>query len=109
MSTQRKSLWKIPLIVFLIVGSVLAWLGFGENGLFSLYRKEKERQAYVERIRQLAEENQMLLEEVHRLRTDMGYIEEVAREELCLIKGNEVIYRFNKANGTAKPKDRAEQ
>ena len=55
-----------------------------------------ERQARVETIRQLAEENQSMLEEIHRLRTDMEYIESVARKELNLIKQNEIVYRFDK-------------
>jgi len=80
----------------------MAWLGFGEQGLIHLYRTEMERKAYVDRIHQLAEENQNLLEEVHRLRTDMEYIESVARKELSLIKKNETIYRFDKKETRSK-------
>ena len=53
-----------------------------------------ERQAHIERIQELVEENQALLEEIERLRTDMSYIESVARRELNLIRENEVVYRF---------------
>jgi cell division protein FtsB len=77
------------------MGPLLAWLGFGERGLIQLYRKEIERQAYVEKIRRLAEENQKMLEEIHRLRTDLSYVEAVARKELNLVKPNELVYRFN--------------
>jgi len=84
------------LIVLCILGSIVAWLGFGERGLLHLYNTEMERQAYVDKIRRLAEENQALLEEVHRLRTDMMYVETVARKELNLIKQNEIIYRFSR-------------
>lgn len=84
------------MILLCFLAPVMAWLGFGEQGLIHLYRTEMERKAYVDRIHQLAEENQTLLEEVHRLRTDMEYIESVARKELSLIKKNEIIYRFDK-------------
>ena len=44
----------------------------------------------------LVAENEALIEEVHRFRTDMTYVESVARNELNLIRENEVIYRFGK-------------
>jgi len=84
------------LISLLFLGLIVAWLGFGEQGLIHLYRTEMERQAYVNRIRHLADENRALLEETNRLRTDIGYVESVARKQLHLIKPGEVIYRFNK-------------
>ena len=96
MSAERGRFWKIPLTILCILGPFAAWLGFGERGLFRLYNTEMERQKYVERIRELADENKALLEEVRRLRTDMKYVEAVARRELNLIKKNEAIYKFKK-------------
>ena len=88
---------KLLLIVLCFSGAIVAWLGFGERGLIHLYRTENERQELAERIDRLTKENQVLFEEVHRLRTDMGYIESVARKQLNLIKSNEIIYKFDKA------------
>ena len=64
-----------------------------------------ERQAYTERIRQLTEENQALLVEIDRLRTDKKYIESVARKQFNMIKPNEVIYRFEKEKKEDNTKD----
>jgi cell division protein FtsB len=67
-------------------------------------------QDHAVRIRQLGEENQALVEEIHRLRTDMKHMESVVRKELNLIKANEVIYRFKKkktpddGSGTMSPR-----
>ena len=61
-----------------------------------LCRTGVERQECLDRIRKLVAENQALIEEVHRFRTDMTYVESVARNELNLIRENEVIYRFKK-------------
>ena len=90
------------MIILCILGPIVAWLGFGKHGLFHLYHTGLERQAYVEKIRRLAEENQALLEEVYLLRSDMNYVETVARKELNLIKENELIYRFNKEKASQK-------
>jgi cell division protein FtsB len=93
---KKRKFWKFALLILCFLAPLLAWLGFGDNGLIHLYHKEMERQARVETIRQLAEENQSMLEEIRRLRTDMKYIESVARKELNLIKQNEIVYRFDK-------------
>ena len=94
MSAFKKKFLKIPLLGLCLLAPLAAWLGFGKQGLVHLYKTEMDRQACVERIRLLAEENQSLLEEIHRLRTDMKYIESLARKEFNLIKENEMVYRF---------------
>ncbi|MDZ7699872.1 MAG: septum formation initiator family protein [Deltaproteobacteria bacterium] len=86
---------KIPLMMVCAIIGVGAWLWFGDGGFVRLYRTESERQACIERIKALAQENQALMDEIHRLRTDMAYVESVARRQLDLIKKNEVIYRFD--------------
>lgn len=94
LSSKKKKIWKILLIALCLTGAIVAWLGFGERGLIRLYHTEMERQAFIERIRRLDEENKALLKEVQRFRTDMEYVESVVRRELNLIKKNEIIYRF---------------
>ena len=96
MGLNRKEFLKIFCIVLLFVGLIVAWLAFGDRGFIHLYRMEKERQAYLERIRILEEENQNLLEQINRLRSDEEYIESEARKELGLLRENEVIYRFDR-------------
>ena len=90
---------KFSFITLLFLALMAAWLGFGERGFIHLYRMEKDRQAHIERIRTLEKENQGLLEEINRLRTDKDYLESVARTELGLVKDNEILYRFNREEG----------
>jgi len=75
---------------------IAGWIWYGEGGMVHLCRTEVERKACLDRIRKLVAENQALIEEVHRFRTDMNYVESVARNELNLVRENEVIYRFKK-------------
>jgi cell division protein FtsB len=74
----------------------MAWLGFGQRGFLHLYRMEKKRQTYIERIRKIENENQAIIEEIRRLNTDTAYLESVARKELGLVKEDEILYRFSK-------------
>ena len=104
MNSGIKRLLKIPLIVLCLFVLSVIWLWFGEGGFARLYRSEAERQSCIERIHRLAKENETLLDEVKLLRTDMKYVESMARRELNLIKENEVIYRFS--NEPALEKDK---
>ena len=96
MEFKKKSFVILISFGFLFLCLIITWLGFGERGFKYLYGKEKERQAYLKRIRKLEKENQKLLEEIDRLHTDKKYLESVARRELGLIKDDEILYRFTK-------------
>ena len=100
MSEKKKNLLKISIIIVCIFGLVVAWLGFGQRGFVRLYHTEIERQTYIERIRHLTEENQALLQEIARLRTDEKYIESMARKQFNMVRENEVVYRFSQENNS---------
>jgi cell division protein FtsB len=89
---------KISLLSFVLLGLVASasWLAFGDRGFIYVYKKDKEKQAYEEKIRQLKGANQKLMNEIDRLRNDKEYIEETARKELNMVRDGEVIYRFSK-------------
>jgi cell division protein FtsB len=75
-----------------------AFLGFsvyqilGEDGYFKLRDRKHEVQRLQEEVRGLAEENQRLERQIRRLRTDPSAIERIAREEMKLVRGGEVVY-----------------
>lgn len=70
-------------------------MAFGQHGLVPLYKKEKERQAVIERIQKLKRENHALREEIDRLREDTDYIEYVIRKELNFLKKGEKRYKYD--------------
>lgn len=111
MTPNKKRFVKFSFAAILLLGLLVAWLGFGQRGFIYLYRMEKERQAYLERIKKLEKENHELLEEIHQLRTDSEYVESVARRELGLIKDNEILYRFSRGERNQDPgkKDKKDQ
>jgi len=85
---------KISLLSLVLLCLLASWLAFGDRGLIYLYKKDKERQAYLEKIEELKKANQKLMEEIDRLRNDKDYIAETARKELGMVRDGEVIYRF---------------
>ena len=99
-----KNILKFSLLALLFLGLVAAWLGFGERGFIHLYRMDRERQTYQEKINKLERENRELLDEIHRLRSDREYVENLGRRELGLVKEDEIIYRFGTKKEKEKPK-----
>ncbi|MFO8090818.1 MAG: septum formation initiator family protein [Desulfatiglandaceae bacterium] len=96
MSVKKWNFSKLILASVCILTLLLGWLVFGERGLLHLYRAELERQEYIEKIRQLSKQNQIMLDEIENLRNNMEYIEHLARTELNMVKKNEIIYKFEK-------------
>lgn len=100
MQLSKKGLFKFTFF-FLFLSLMVAWLGFGERGFVHLYQMERERASHLEKISELERENQELLEEIQRLRTDQAYIEATGRRELGLVKNEEILYRFEKSGKAA--------
>jgi len=99
-----KNILKLSLLALLFLGLVLAWLGFGERGFIHLYRMDRERQTYLEKINKLERENRELLDEIQRLRSDREYVENLGRREMGLVKEDEIMYRFGTKKEKEKPK-----
>jgi cell division protein FtsB len=85
---------KIFLLSLLLLSGLASWLAFGNRGFIYLFKKDKERQAYQEKIEELKEANKKLMDEIDKLKKDNEYIEETARKELGMVRDGEVIYRF---------------
>lgn len=99
-----KDILKFSLLALLFLGLLTAWLGFGERGFIHLYRMDRERQTYLDRINALERENRELLDEIRSLRSDRDYVEDLGRKELGLVKEDEVMYRFEKKKEKEKSK-----
>lgn len=82
-------------VVILVLVNLLLVIVFGDNGLvdYQLLKSEKER--LVGQVEDLNRENLALYREIDRLKNDLKYIENVARQELGVIGENEVIFKFN--------------
>lgn len=96
MDLNKKQFLQASLFTLIFIGIILSWLAFGEKGFIHLYRMEKERQEYIDRLKKLESANKKLMDEIDRLRNDREYIEAIAKKELGMVRENEVIVRFGK-------------
>jgi cell division protein FtsB len=99
-----KNILKFSLLALTFLGLVVAWLGFGERGFIHLYRMDRERQTYLDKINKLERENRELLDEIKRLHSDRDYVESLGRREMGLVKDDELMYRFGTKKDKEKPK-----
>ena len=91
------------IVIFSFAAAIsLAWLSFGRHGLIELYKMQKEEERCLAILKDLKEKNQLLADEIRRLKEDNTYFESVAREQLGMIKDNEIVYRFKKESKNAK-------
>jgi len=66
----------------------------GQHGLLHLQELRQEQQALEAEAFTLTRENADLRERIDRLKTDDGFLEKVAREELGFVGKGEIVYRF---------------
>ncbi len=87
---------KIKLaLVFSAMFILMLVVIFGDNGWVELRRLQHSHQALINRNAILAHENAQMYGAVDRLQNDPDYIENIARQELGMIRSNELIFKFN--------------
>lgn len=78
--------------------SLFIFIIYGDNGLAELNSMKKSRDSLVQKNQELVHKNMAFYRDIEKLRTDLDYIENVARQELGLIGKNEMIFKFVKDN-----------
>jgi cell division protein FtsB len=82
------------LVVFLFLMAIL--ITFGNRGLVDNYLMTK-RLAQIKALNDgVTAENNELKKKIVLLRTDLGYIESLARNELGMVKKGDMVYRLSK-------------
>lgn len=99
MSPASKSLWIILAVLFIGLQYKL-WIA--KDGFRETLRLKKEIVLAADRDDKLLEKNQLLMIRIHDLKTTRGKIEDLAREELEMIKPNETYYQFVKSTPNEK-------
>ena len=89
-----------PWLTLVLMGSslfLLALMAFtiwGDRGLLAMWSTQHDLERLVREIEIVEQKNATLVREVQRLRSDLGYIEKIAREELGLVRPGEIVFEF---------------
>ncbi len=88
-------LFRLLLAGFLAVGvGYLPYRAYGPGGVGRTLRLERDLEGLEESNRRLQEENHRLRQRVRSLREDRQAIEQVARDELGLVRPEDVVFQF---------------
>jgi cell division protein FtsB len=66
----------------------------GDQGFFHLHRLKLELSDLQQKIATIETDNVRLRQEIGQLKTDPAYIERLARQDLGMLKENEVLFLF---------------
>lgn len=95
MTTRQSVLLALGLLV---IFSLLLLILFGDNGLADLSRMRSEKKRIETRNERLELENQAMYRKIIRLdRKDPAYIDHVARKDLGMVGGDDVVFKLNPA------------
>ncbi|MGA1864090.1 MAG: FtsB family cell division protein [bacterium] len=95
---KKKSFeYWIVLLLFLAAFFIFLTI-FGKNGLLEVGDLKKVRLLLTEEVLALREENDTLRKEIKGLKEDPFFIEKAAREELNLVRPNELVYYFDSSS-----------
>jgi len=97
---KHKILIGIGLVV---VFSFLMLIFFGENTLLELNLLKKDRNVLIKTNEELVRQNDLMYNEIERLKHDAKYIENVARQELGMIGKNEIIFKIDNTKNSSIP------
>jgi cell division protein FtsB len=67
---------------------------FGDNGLLELNRKHNTHQRLLQENARLTRENLKMYRTIDRLENDPTFVEGVARQELGMVRPDELIFKF---------------
>jgi cell division protein FtsB len=91
----RRWLTRLSLAGVLAVGTgYLPYKAYGPGGVAKTLRLEKDLKGLQEGNLTLREENQQLLMRIKSLKEDRAAIEQVARDELGLVRSEDVVFQF---------------
>ena len=85
---------KILTMVFVCMCGLLVLIAFGDNGLVELSRLRSTQGDLIKANERLTQENMRLYRTIDRLQNDLSYVENVARQELGMIRSDELIFKF---------------
>ena len=97
LTSFRQSLTKykrVFYLLFLVCLVIVIYGILGDQGFFHLHRLKLELSDLQQKIATVETDNVRLRQEIQHLKTDPAYIERLARQDLGMLKQNEVLFLF---------------
>lgn len=90
--SDRPNLW---IVIALVAGSGLILTAlFGNHGLMRWLHSDQEKKTLTAKLQKIEGENALIRQEIDALMHNGNYVELIARRDLGMVKGDEIIYQF---------------
>ena len=80
-----------PLFIIIIIG--LIWIGFNDSGFIKKIELAKKEKQLINELKDLYNQENLLLDNIDKLNNDLDYIEKLAYEKFHMVKPGEKIYK----------------
>lgn len=74
--------------------AMMAFTVWGDRGLLAMWHTQHDLERLAREMEIVEQKNATLVREVQHLRSDLVYIEKIAREELGLVRPGEIVFEF---------------
>ncbi|MBT3312897.1 MAG: septum formation initiator family protein [Desulfobacterales bacterium] len=88
-------------LISILLFAMLIIIIFSEKGFIDLNEMKKKRDSLLSENAKINNENLVLYRKIKRTKDDPKYIEDIARQELGMIRKNEVILKIRKNGESA--------
>ena len=94
-SSWRRWLFRVLVASVLAVAmGYLPYQIYGPAGMAKAMRLQRDLNVLLESNEQLAEQNRALRQEIRSLKQDMSHVEQVARDELGMVRPGDIVFQF---------------
>jgi cell division protein FtsB len=99
---ERHRLIAVIAVTFL---AFAAWLAFSPHGAMRYYRVSRDLRTAKAENQRITAENKELAKEIHRLKNDRAYQEDMARRTFGMVRKNEIVFDFGSEKKKEKEKE----
>lgn len=102
-SSADSSPSRLPWLPLGVVGLVLAFALFGDRGFLYLFKLKRQQAELQEQLSQIETVNDGLRREIASLSYDRQHLERLAREQLGMVREDEIVYQFSTRKNPGSP------
>lgn len=88
---MERTLYITVIVAMIILGFLIL---YGKNGFMDGRRLRLQEETIINENSAINDTNKVLERKVGRLKSDLGYIEHIARHELGMVGKDELVFRF---------------
>ena len=100
---RRFALIALPILLLLMTAIVVPMKLFDHRGFARVERLGRELSDLEAENQRLIRENEKLRTQIRLYRSDPGFVEKIARDELGMVGPDEIIYQFPEAKRSPAP------